>query len=791
MNIKVIKEECCDDTSSNLNLGLKPISHCSDSGEVVNFLELLNSKQDKPNQIFPAVTITYNPSGLGTLTIPSVSGIINGVVVIKPTTTTFTPVPLSQTGNQRYISIYLNSSGSVLKLEGVEDTVAVLPLLPDNTALIGTVLVNDIGLVVLPPPIIGYGGVRTYNNLNTYEADQSLLNNTTGFQNIAVGAYSLSNNTTGDKNTAIGAYSLSDNQIGRENTAVGWGSLPKGGYFNTAIGALTRPLGNRNTVIGNNTMVNGIGNDNIAIGRSTAGNFTGNDNIIIGTESFNTVSSGNGNTVLGKYSIQSGNIENNKVTITDGVGNIVFQADATNRSSGRVLVTDANGVGRYTNALDGKQDKPNSIFPAVTIVYDSTGMGTLTVPSVSGIIGGLSVNKPTTTTFTPVPLSASGQQRYIVTYLTSTGQVLKAEGLESEVAIVPTLVNPELKAIIGTVLVTSVAVNDAGLPDLTNYVTKGELINVEGLKGTTTGAGEAYVLNTLQYRTIGYNEYIELSLNIHTPNTIESPTIQINTPNIQSPQIVISDKDGLPLIIGDLSGSVTLRLKLGQGIYGQFRYMESARKVVGTTILNKTQADLSQDTNLNWFLPWLDNTGQPILDLETQPLAVEVNGVTMPINQLDRSFTPPRLSAQFQDSTVTQAIKVLISKSVVTQTTAVAFSNISGFTGTNQQLIAGDGSLVSNRPAFVRNTDVNFLDVNKVNTFFNLNTITPGNISNGSEHTGKKILIWIYSTSPLNVTGCSLYNLDNGSTSVNSLSRGYYEFISFGYAWSLIFSKAY
>lgn len=110
--------------------------------------------------------------------------------------------------------------------------------------------------------------------------------------------------------------------------------------------------------------------------------------------------------------------------------------------------------------------------------------------------------------------------------------------------------------------------------------------------------------------------------------------------------------------------------------------------------LIKNQTNLLPDGLGNWYLAWLDNTGQPITDVDVMPLAVTVNGITQPPFQLNRNFTPARMYG-FSDTIYPQNIKIYISKNVTTTLNTVAFQNITGFTGTSTQVIKGDGSLGS------------------------------------------------------------------------------------------------
>ena len=85
----------------------------------------------------------------------------------------------------------------------------------------------------------------------------SLMNNTTGYYNTAIGYNSLYNSTGRGCNTAVGNYSLFNNNTGYFNTAVGdsalFGITGSASYNNTAIGykaGWTLTSGKNNTLIG-------------------------------------------------------------------------------------------------------------------------------------------------------------------------------------------------------------------------------------------------------------------------------------------------------------------------------------------------------------------------------------------------------------------------------------------------------------------------------------------------------------------------------------------------------------
>lgn len=146
----------------------------------------------------------------------------------------------------------------------------------------GDLIVNDI--------TVGRG--MGNKSSNTVLGNEVFTKNTTGINNIAVGAFSLYNNTSGAINVAIGSVSLASNTTGNGNIAIGQASLPgnKTGHENIAIGHST--LGN---------IANKTGSHNIAIGFSAGGKILDGttNNIIIGAKQDVTSSSGSNQLNIG------------------------------------------------------------------------------------------------------------------------------------------------------------------------------------------------------------------------------------------------------------------------------------------------------------------------------------------------------------------------------------------------------------------------------------------------------------------------------------------------------------
>jgi trimeric autotransporter adhesin len=160
---------------------------------------------------------------------------------------------------------------------------------------------------------------------NTFLGQDTLINNTTGFQNAATGSFALTNNTTGFNNTATGAEALEANSTGNNNTATGWEALSDNttGIQNTAIGSFAlfnNTTGNGNTAIGLNALLSNNAGVNTATGvNALAGNTTGIGNTANGTFAAN-FSNGDNNTAIGFQAYTQATAGNNNTTLGFNAG---------------------------------------------------------------------------------------------------------------------------------------------------------------------------------------------------------------------------------------------------------------------------------------------------------------------------------------------------------------------------------------------------------------------------------------------------------------------------------------
>lgn len=169
--------------------------------------------------------------------------------------------------------------------------------------------------------------------------------------NLYIGSNNGQYNTTGSKNTSLGYGSLITNITGTDNTTVGYDAgIQIVGSVNTAIGSLSQVLSTSstaNTSVGYVSLFNNIsGGNNSALGVGAGYNSLGNYN------SFWGYHAGYDWTGSNRTFIQAGQRDsavtidgnNGQFNITNGHIKIVDGS----QGSGKVLISDANGLGTWT-----------------------------------------------------------------------------------------------------------------------------------------------------------------------------------------------------------------------------------------------------------------------------------------------------------------------------------------------------------------------------------------------------------------------------------------------------------
>lgn len=188
------------------------------------------------------------------------------------------------------LSAELTIAGSVSALSGYCSTVT------GNTVM-GTKAMLLMGSGALCNTAIGY---------------RALLTNSTGDNNVAVGAGALQNNTTGS-NTAVGLQALHTNTgDGSQNTAIGLQSMFSNaeGYQNTAVGEgalFSNTSGLRNVAVGCGAAYgNTTGDCNVAIGcEALKSNQTSNYNVAVGSKALYANLGGTCNVAVGSCALVS------------------------------------------------------------------------------------------------------------------------------------------------------------------------------------------------------------------------------------------------------------------------------------------------------------------------------------------------------------------------------------------------------------------------------------------------------------------------------------------------------
>ena len=211
----------------------------------------------------------------------------------------------------------------------------------------------------------------------------ALSNSTTGDSNIGIGNSALIANTTGAYNIGIGYFPLNKTTTGAHNIGLGYNSMEANttGNYNLALGTYSlrkNTTGQHNNAFGLNALQNNVtGSGNIALGNGSGEWIKGNSNIHLGSANFpsaataeldNVVAIGNGisATELTSSTGQDNTIilgHKNGHSFSPNVGIGTYKPDSkvhivangpnaikivdTNQGAGKVLTSDANGVGTW------------------------------------------------------------------------------------------------------------------------------------------------------------------------------------------------------------------------------------------------------------------------------------------------------------------------------------------------------------------------------------------------------------------------------------------------------------
>jgi len=185
--------------------------------------------------------------------------------------------------------------------------------------------------------------------VNNTKYGSGALQNNTGTNNTAIGAYTAYNNLDASNNTAVGSNSSFFNTTGSNNTALGAGSLCNNttGALNTAIGSSALE-----GVVGQS-----VGNQNVAVGAQALYVNGGSLNTAIGTYAAEEVDSSY-NTFLGAYTSFNDLNASYQYSTAIGYGALI---DASNQ-----IMMGGTGPNGYPNVvIPGKAFLPNFSFSNV------------------------------------------------------------------------------------------------------------------------------------------------------------------------------------------------------------------------------------------------------------------------------------------------------------------------------------------------------------------------------------------------------------------------------------------
>lgn len=202
-------------------------------------------------------------------------------------------------------------------------------------------------------------GVKTFSSNASFNGQTIGKGNSTGTENLAVGANAMNGVSGGTRNTAIG-FAAMQSYVGTgfdNNTSLGYNNMVAltSGTGNTSVGAESMSAlltGTSNTSVGNQSLIATTGSSNVGIGKGAGNtNTTGSNNTMIGTGAnvnagalTNTTAIGYNATVTASNTIQLGN-----AAVTDVKTSGTFTADAVtypkaHGSSGQVLSTTGSGT---------------------------------------------------------------------------------------------------------------------------------------------------------------------------------------------------------------------------------------------------------------------------------------------------------------------------------------------------------------------------------------------------------------------------------------------------------------
>ena len=222
---------------------------------------------------------------------------------------------------------------------------------------------------------------------NTAIGSDALAGNTTGAANTANGFQALFSNTAGNNNAAVGSLALFSNITGLDNTATGAGALQSNttGSFNTATGStalLNNTTGNNNTANGFEALaINTTGHDNTGNGANALfTNKTGSQNTANGSHALFLNRFGNFNTATGQNALFNNKTGASNIALGNNAGfnitgsqNIDIGSDGVAGESATIRIGTGSQTNTYVAGISGV-----TVPGGVGVIVDSSGhLGTV------------------------------------------------------------------------------------------------------------------------------------------------------------------------------------------------------------------------------------------------------------------------------------------------------------------------------------------------------------------------------------------------------------------------------
>ena len=255
----------------------------------------------------------------------------------------------------------------------------------------------------------GAGSSLADGSNNTFLGYNAGKGDTIGYTSTSEGSVAIGYNSLyggGSFNTVVGTYTLLNNTTGVRNVAIGYNNSPSNsvGSDNISIGASTNSnniSGSRNISIGNAALnLNRTGNNNTVLGYQAGIATSGSNNTYIGLEAGELITTGNNNTFLGAYQGAIGPLTST-IAISDGLGNVHIYATgsrvAINKIANPNATLDVNGNTIITGSLTVTGNIVNNLgmgFVSCSLTVNGATAGQRTITASFLDVDGTSLARP-------------------------------------------------------------------------------------------------------------------------------------------------------------------------------------------------------------------------------------------------------------------------------------------------------------------------------------------------------------------------------------------------------------